>query len=344
MMELTKIRPRLVYSPGYDIRWLGLEKLHPFDSCKYSRTWNALLDRFGDGLQSATITPTAPATVEILQTIHSSEYLQQLTHSRQIAQALELTSLAWVPSGILDRHVLQPMRLATMGTAIAAKTALETGIGINLSGGYHHASCDRGSGFCVYADIAIAIASLRQSGQLTATDSIAIIDLDAHQGNGLARIFECDRSIHILDMYNRDIYPQDRQAIDRIDCNLPLASGTRDAEYLDKLYQYLPSFLSQIRPKIAFYNAGTDIYEHDPLGRLKISAEGILARDRFVFQTLVDAGIPVVMVLSGGARFRTRLWGNYIAICFQSQRSQCSPSMGLAICLSLVNLLSRSQK
>ena len=300
MMEPTKIRPRLVYSPGYDIRWLGLEKLHPFDSCKYSRTWKALLDRFGDGLQSATITPTAPAPRELLQTIHTSEYLQQLTHSRHIAEALELASLAWVPSGILDRHVLQPMRLATMGTVIAAKAALESGIGINLSGGYHHASRDRGSGFCVYADIAIAIASLRQSGQLTTTDSIAIIDLDAHQGNGLARIFECDSSIHILDMYNRDIYPQDALAIARIDCNLPLISGTRDPEYLDKLQQYLPAFLQQIRPKIAFYNAGTDIYEHDPLGRLKISAEGVLARDRFVFETLIIAGIPVVMVLSGG--------------------------------------------
>jgi histone deacetylase 11 len=302
-----KIQPKLVYSPGYDIRWLGLEKLHPFDSCKYSRTWQVLLDspterlrqRFGDGLQSATITPTA-ASVKLLQTIHTPEYLQQLAHSHHIAQALELPSLAWVPSGILDRHVLQPMRLATMGTVIAAKAALEHGIGINLSGGYHHASRDRGSGFCVYSDIAIAIASLRQSGQLTTDDSIAIIDLDAHQGNGLARIFERDSSIHILDMYNQDIYPQDALAIARIDRNLPLASGTRDAEYLDKLQQHLPAFLQQIRPKIAFYNAGTDIYEHDLLGRLKISAEGVFARDRFVFQTLVDAGIPVVMVLSGG--------------------------------------------
>ena len=168
---------------------------------------------------------------------------------------------------------------------------------------------ERGSGFCVYADIAISIASFRQSGQLTAADSIAIIDLDAHQGNGLARIFagvaspleNRDRTVHILDMYNLDIYPQDRLAIDRIDRDLPLASGTRSDEYLDKLQQYLPSFLSQIyRPKIVFYNAGTDIYEDDPIGRLKISAEGILARDRLVFQTLVTARIPVVMVLSGG--------------------------------------------
>ena len=117
----------------------------------------------------------------------------------------------------------------------------------------------------------LAIASLRQFGQLTAADSIAIIDLDAHQGNGLARIFagvaspleNPDRTVHILDMY-QDIYPQDRLAIDSIDRNIPLASGTRSDEYLYKLQQYLPSFLSQIdRPKIAFYNAETDIYEDD---------------------------------------------------------------------------------
>jgi histone deacetylase 11 len=278
-----------------------LEKLHPFDSCKYSRTFKALVDRFGDRVQSATIDPKTPATVSMLETIHTPAYLEQLTRSHHIAAALELLPLALVPSSILDRHVLTPMRLATMGTVIAAKTALQTGIAINLSGGYHHASRDRGSGFCVYADVAIAITMLRQSQQITMDDSILVIDLDAHQGNGVARIFESDPAVQILDMYNQDIYPQDEQAIARIDCNLPIASRTGDVEYLDRLKQSLPRFLQQIeRPKIAFYNAGTDIYQDDPLGQLNVSAQGVLERDRFVFHTLVAAGIPVVMVLSGG--------------------------------------------
>ena len=298
---IAKIRPRLVYSPAYDIRLLGLEKLHPFDSCKYSRAWNVLVERFGDRLQQSTIIPTHPASMAMLQTIHTEAYLQQLTSSRHVADALELASLAWVPCGLLDRQILQAMRFATMGTVIAAQTALSMGIAINLSGGYHHASADRGEGFCVYADIAIAIAMLRQSAKIAVDDSIVIIDLDAHQGNGLARIFELDRSVHLLDMYNCEIYPQDSKAIARLDGNLPLASNTRSAEYLDKLQHYLPIFLAGIDcPKIAFYNAGTDIYEHDPLGRLKVSAQGIGDRDRFVFQTLVAVGIPTVMVLSGG--------------------------------------------
>ncbi len=300
-MATTPFQPRVIYSPGYDIHFLGLEKLHPFDSCKYSRAWNVLLDRWGDRIQSLCITPTDPAPVDMLRMVHTDDHLAQLGRSRYVASALELDSLRFLPAGILDSRVLRPMRLATMGTVIAAQTALNTGIAINLSGGYHHASQDRGEGFCVYSDIAIAIAVLRQSQAITADDSVVIIDLDAHQGNGLARIFHQDATVHILDMYNRDIYPHDAWAANRINCALPLTSGTRDERYLRVLQGALPVFLQTIpQPQIAFYNAGTDIYEQDPLGRLSVSQQGILARDRFVFQTLTNAGIPWVMVLSGG--------------------------------------------
>lgn len=298
---MIKIRPKLIYSPRYDIHFFGLEKLHPFDSCKYSRTWKVLLDQFGAGLQDLMIIPTTPATLEMLLTVHTDDYLNQLKNSRFIAKALELDSLGFLPWGILDHCVLEPMRLATMGTVMAAQTALETGIAINLSGGYHHACRDRGEGFCIYSDLAVAIALLRQSQRISIDDSIVIIDLDAHQGNGLERIFYHDPTVYILDMYNQDVYPNDREAQQRINCDLPLKSGTEDQEYLGKLQEYLPKFLGPMnQPKIAFYNAGNDIYEHDPLGRLKISKQGILERDRLVFQTLIAAGIPTVMVLSGG--------------------------------------------
>jgi histone deacetylase 11 len=237
----------------------------------------------------------------MLQTVHSETYLKQLKQPRFVARALELDSLGFLPIDMLDRCVLEPMRLATMGTVIAARIALSSGIAINLSGGYHHASGDRGEGFCVYSDIAIAVAMLRQSQKITPEDSIIIIDLDAHQGNGLERIFYHDPKVQILDMYNHEIYPHDLWATERIDCHLPLTSGIRDRAYLDELKAHLPQFLQQVsQPKIAFYNAGTDIYENDPLGRLKISHQGVLERDRFVFKTLVEAGIPVVMVPSGG--------------------------------------------
>jgi len=280
---------------------MGLEKLHPFDSCKYSRAWRVLADRFGDRLTANSLNPLQPATIEMLKAVHGDSYLASLRRSDFVAKSLELSSLSFLPIGILDSRVLKPMRLATMGTVMAAEAALEHGIGINLSGGYHHASSDCGGGFCIYSDIAVAIVQLRLSQKVSLVDQVAIVDLDAHQGNGLARIFFDDPNVHILDMYNEQIYPQDVISRRRIDCDLPLGSGTNDQDYLSILKENLPVFLMQIeKPKIVFYNAGTDIYAEDLLGRLKISEQGVLERDRFVFQTVTELGIPLVMVLSGG--------------------------------------------
>lgn len=295
------IRPKVVYSSGYDIHFMGLEKLHPFDSCKYSRAWCVLADRFGDLLTANSLNPLQPATIEMLKAVHGDSYLASLRRSGFVAKSLELSSLTLLPIRILDSRVLKPMRLATMGTVLAAEAALEHGIAINLSGGYHHASSDRGGGFCIYSDIAVAIAQLRLSQKVSLVDQVAIVDLDAHQGNGLARIFFDDPNVHILDMYNQQVYPQDAMAKKRINCNLPLDSGMNDQDYLGILKENLPVFLKQIeKPKIVFYNAGTDIYTEDLLGRLKVSEQGILERDRFVFQTVTELGIPLVMVLSGG--------------------------------------------
>jgi len=298
---MNALQPRIVYSPDYDIRFLGLEKLHPFDSCKYSRAWESLLATFGGRLESLLIQPELPITIEKLRTVHTDAYLQKLQKARYIAKVLELPELAFLPRCVLEKYVLKAMQLATKGTVLAAQAAMEYGIAINLSGGYHHASRDCGEGFCVYSDIAIAIAMLRQSGALQLDDNVIIIDLDAHQGNGLERIFFQDQYVHIFDMYNEDIYPQDWWAKEWIDYKLPLKSGTDDRVYLDQLKEHLPLFLNSIdRPKIAFYNAGTDIFENDPLGRLQVSEQGVLERDRYVFHTLTAASIPWVMVLSGG--------------------------------------------
>ncbi len=298
---MNKIQPKLVYSPSYDIRFFGLEKLHPFDSCKYSRAWKQLETLFGDRLASFQIEPLAPATLKELLTVHDRAYLERLQRSRFIAQALELPELALLPRCILERHVLRAMRFAVKGTILAAYAAIAHGIAVNLSGGYHHASRDRGEGFCLYSDIAIAITMLRKTHLIEPDAAVLIIDLDAHQGNGLERIFLQDDSVHILDMYNQNIYPQDWWAKDGIDYNIPINSSISDQDYLNQLKLNLSKILSQeTQPKIAFYNAGTDIYCNDPLGRLNISKKGIFERDRFVFDTLVKANIPWVMLPSGG--------------------------------------------
>jgi len=301
-MNQSKIK--IVYSPSYNIRFLGLEKLHPFDSCKYGNAWQYLLDYFGKRLEDFRIIPEEPVTVEELLSVHTLEYLNRLKNSVYLANALELPELSIVPRFLIERHVIKGMLLATKGTFLAAEYALKHGMAVNLVGGYHHASNDRGEGFCIYADVAIAISLLRQNELLEPEDPVMVIDLDAHQGNGLERIFSLDKSVYILDMYNQNIYPQDWWAVGRINCDLPLKNNTEDEEYLDILSKQLPSFIENIekvgKPKIAFYNAGTDIYEKDSLGGLKITKEGILKRDQIVFDTLTRSGIPWVMVLSGG--------------------------------------------
>jgi len=298
---MNTLQPKIVYSPDYDIRFLGLEKLHPFDSCKYSRAWESLLATFGTRLASLQIKPEPAVTLEALRTVHTDAYLQKLKNARYVAKVLELPELGFLPQCLLEKHVLKAMKLAVTGTVLAAHAAIAHGIAINLSGGYHHASRDRGEGFCVYSDIAIAIAMLRQSGTLQPDDTVMIIDLDAHQGNGLERLFFQDQHVHIFDMYNEDIYPQDWWAKEWIDYKLPLKSGTSDRAYLDQLKVHLPVFLDRIsQPKIAFYNAGTDIFAGDPLGNMSVSEQGVLERDRYVFHTLTAAAIPWVMVLSGG--------------------------------------------
>ncbi|WP_339377582.1 histone deacetylase family protein [Calothrix sp. NIES-2100] len=301
-MSKIKPKPKIIFSPKYDIQFFGLEKLHLFDSCKYGRAWKKLKNKFGEKLDNWTKCPETEVSIDELSTVHTKAYLSELiTNSQYLSRALEIPPLALVPNKLIDKKVLYPMRLATRGTIMAAECALEDGISVNLSGGYHHASREQGDGFCIYSDIGVAIYQLKQSGKLKSDDKVIVIDLDAHQGNGIARIFYEDRSVVIFDMYNADIYPLDMWARKRIDANIPLSQGTDDSVYIDKLERELPSFIENQRDaKIAFFNAGTDIYERDPLGKLSISKQGVLKRDKFVLNSLINLDIPCAMVLGGG--------------------------------------------
>jgi histone deacetylase 11 len=131
---------------------------------------------------------------------------------------------------------------------------------------------------------------------------VLYIDLDAHQGNGMARLCaeHQDEQVVLLDLFNTDIYPQDRVAQQRVDRAVPLISGMTDRTYLGLLRAHLTRAMASVKPRFALYNAGTDILSEDPLGGLNISEEGVRERDRFVLQTLRAAGVPVAVVLGGG--------------------------------------------
>lgn len=185
-------------------------------------------------------------------------------------------------------------RLAAAGTLLAARTALEQGVAANLAGGTHHAFADHGEGFCVLNDVAVAVEVLRREGAIRRA---VIVDLDVHQGNGTAAIFQEVQEVFTFSMHGERNYPirKSRSTLD-----VPLADGAGDAEYLDLLAGSLPAVLERAAADIAFYLAGVDVAQGDRYGKLALSEEGICARERLVIETVRKTGVPLVIVLAGG--------------------------------------------
>lgn len=319
----------LVYHDLYNIGFANIEKLHPFDSKKYGRVLDILSKQSIKQLsgQSITITdkdlfkPKMPS-IDLLRTIHTEAYLKSLESSSKVASIVEVSAVSMLPSSIVRKHVLEPMMLATSGTIVAGMIAADRAIAfksqsmsvslstqpslcaINLAGGYHHASSAQGSGFCVYSDIPLMIRHVHEAYP-DKMKKFLIVDLDAHQGNGHEKdkrdgVLPSSISVHIYDQYNSGIFPCDTYAREAIDTDAGLQSGTNDEQYMSLLREKLPSVMTSFQPDMVIYNAGTDCLEGDPLGDLSVTADGIIMRDEYVFQTCRDNNCPLVMVLSGG--------------------------------------------
>jgi histone deacetylase 11 len=285
----------LVFSPRYDIRVLGIEKLHPFDSEKYGKVHRYLVD--AAGIDEGAFHAPEPVSEKDLRTVHTPEYLDSLNKSANIALIAEVMVAALLPNAILQKHLLEPIRYATGGTILGCRLALERGWAINLSGGYHHAKAGSGGGFCFFADVPIA---LKKMWETHPGRKVLIVDLDAHQGNGNASIFRDDPRVDIFDVFNAQIYPGDHEAARQVTYCHPLRTAVGDAEYLGLLESELPPAIEASSPGLIVYNAGTDVLAGDPLGGMNITPEGIVRRDGIVFRRAVERGIPILMVLSGG--------------------------------------------
>ena len=289
------MRLPIIFSPRYDIRVLGIEKLHPFDSEKYGKVHRHLVEQVG--IDEGAFYLPEPVTDEELLKVHTSSYLESLSKSANIALIAEVMIAALVPNAILQKHLLEPIRYGTGGTILGCALAREQGWAINLSGGYHHAKADSGGGFCFFADVPLAVAKMRETRP---RGKVLIVDLDAHQGNGNASIFRDDPRVDIFDVFNRSIYPGDYEAARHVRYNHPVGMFIGDKEYLGLLERELPPAVDESAPELIFYNAGTDVLAGDPLGGMSITVGGILRRDGFVFRTALDRKIPIVMLLSGG--------------------------------------------
>lgn len=226
------------------------------------------------------------AALEHLQLAHCRRYLERLGHGDLSPQDLRRLGMPW--SATLWRR----SRLATQGTLMAARAALEDGLAGNLAGGTHHAFADRGEGFCVLNDVAVAIRVLQQEGRLRRA---AVIDLDVHQGNGTAAIFAGDTDVFTFSVHGERNYPTQKM---RSTLDVALADGTGDAGYLDALERYLPAVLKGA--ELAFFLAGVDPAAGDRYGRLALTEAGLCRRDRLVIEAALTTGIPLVIVLAGG--------------------------------------------
>lgn len=193
-------------------------------------------------------------------------------------------------------------RRSVGATVAASRVALREGVAGNLAGGTHHAYAGKGSGFCVFNDVAVAarlmqVEHARAAGRRAAPLQVAVVDLDVHQGNGTAHIFGDDHSVFTLSLHGARNFPFRKEPGD-LDVELP--DGCTDADYLQALEQALDTLAQRFTPQLVFYLAGADPHEGDRLGRLAITHDGLEARDRRVFDWAWQRRIPVAFAMAGG--------------------------------------------
>src|SRR5580693_10147546 len=192
-----------------------------------------------------------------------------------------------------SRELVEAYWLAAGGSMLAARLALEQGIGFNIGGGFHHAFPGHGEGFCAINDVAVAIRALQHDGSI---ERALVVDLDVHHGNGTAAIFAGDRSVLTLSMHQFHNYPSEKP--DSI-IDIHLQDGVEDEEYLSRLNDALAVAMG-FAPNLVFYLAGADPYREDQLGGLSLTMDGLKQRDRLVFEAAVSQNVPVAVVLAGG--------------------------------------------
>lgn len=265
---------------------LPLPDGHNFPMAKYSRLRERLLEESIVALDDLHEAPLA--TIEDLQLVHAPEYVEAVVTGTVPHEIQRRIGFPWSP------QMVERSRRSVGATIAAAHAALDDGVAANLAGGTHHAFADRGEGFCVFNDVAVAARVLQQH-QLARR--IAIVDLDVHQGNGTAAIFAGDPSVFTFSMHGDKNFPFRKEASD---LDVPLADGTGDAEYLSLLQSHLHDVLNRHQPDFVFYLAGADPFEGDRLGRIKMTIDGLERRDEMVLEACTRARLPVAISMSGG--------------------------------------------
>lgn len=265
---------------------LPLPETHRFPMAKYRLT-RERVQTSGLVAPEDLIVPDGATDVEIGR-VHSAEYLHKLKHGLLTDREIRRLGFPWSP------QLLERSRRSVGSTIAACRAVLGGTMGVNLAGGTHHAHYDWGQGYCVLNDAVIAARAM-QAEQLARR--IVIIDLDVHQGNGTAALTRDDSTIFTFSIHGERNFPFHKE---ESDLDIALPDGTGDADYLDVLEESLWRVLNLARADLAIYLAGADPYRGDRLGRLCLSKNGLLERDRFVMQTCREAGLPLAVAMAGG--------------------------------------------
>jgi acetoin utilization deacetylase AcuC-like enzyme len=272
----------LFYSPDY---YADIGEDHVFPIKKFELARNILLNE--GTLAADEIHKPELADIKDLQLIHTEDYITRLINGELTKSEVRRLGLPWSES------LVRRSFLAVSGTINASRNALKNQVSSNLAGGTHHAFPDRGEGFCVLNDVAIAIRVLQKENLAR---RFLIVDCDVHQGNGTAFIFKDEKEVFTFSMHGAKNYPL-RKEVSNLD--IELADGTKDTEFNEILSEALHRIV-QHDPDLIFYLGGADPFERDKLGRLNLTMEGLRIRDETVLEFAKSEDIPVVTVMSGG--------------------------------------------
>ena len=274
---------RLFYTDHFE---LPLPESHRFPMTKY----RLLRERIKNAVWAAgteLLVPHAASDAELLL-VHTPDYLRRVIDGQLPEKMVRRIGFPWSP------ELVERSRRSTGATIAAARAARTDGVSANLAGGTHHAFTDRGEGYCVFNDVAVAARVLQRDAP-NAIRSV-VVDCDVHQGNGTAEIFQNDASVTTFSIHGKRNYPLKKTTSD---LDVALDNGTSDAEYLAALEDAL-TILDLRKYDFAFYVAGADPFEGDQLGRLALSKQGLQERDECVLRLCADLGLPVAICMAGG--------------------------------------------
>lgn len=273
---------KIAYNPIYRH---PLPEGHRFPMLKYELIPEQLIYE-GSCTEENFFSPTEVAKHWVLG-IHDNRYLNDLLDLR-IDPKME-RRIGFTISEMLVKREL----VITQGTIDCCHFALKYGVSMNIAGGTHHAYADKGEGFCLLNDVAIAANYLLENQMV---NKVLVVDLDVHQGNGTAVIFQSEPRVFTFSMHGKGNYPLKKEISD---LDIELATDCEDEQYLHLLYETLPRLIDDEKPQFIFYIAGVDILASDKLGKLKVSMEGCRRRDEFVFEQAIKHKIPVVVSMGG---------------------------------------------